>query len=164
MPNNEYIGEFSKETVKGIGTAPPNVTKLSTLLVRYFDNLATMENAAAIESLAALAQETRLEVFRLLVKEGPEGLSAGTVARRLAVPPATLSSHFSHLEAAGLITRKRESRRIIYAADYSGIRQLLAFLTQDCCGGRPEICGALAYELVAACAAADVEDGRSDAG
>jgi DNA-binding transcriptional ArsR family regulator len=106
-----------------------------------------MDTNQAIAALAALAQETRLKVFRLLVQTGPEGLAAGEIARTLEVPPATLSFHLNHLETAGLIASERQQRRIIYAADYAGTRGLLRFLTEDCCQGRPELCG----DLVAAC-------------
>jgi DNA-binding transcriptional ArsR family regulator len=115
-----------------------------------------MDAPAAIDALAALAQETRLKVFRLLVQTGPEGLAAGEIARRLEVPPATLSFHLSHLEAAGLIASQRQQRRIVYAADYAGMRQLLRFLTEDCCQGRPELCG----DLLPACAPGSDEGRR----
>jgi DNA-binding transcriptional ArsR family regulator len=109
-----------------------------------------METQTAIDALSALAQETRLSAFRLLVRTGPEGLAAGEIARQLAVPPATLSFHLSQLERAGLVASKRQSRQIIYAADFEGMRALLGFLTRDCCQGRPEICGELS-ELADAC-------------
>ena len=139
---------------------------------------------SAIEALSALAQNTRLAVFRLLVREsgagvtgvtgglgiagvaggmgiaggagisgedsaapGPgggraaEGLSAGVIAARLKVPPATLSFHLAKLENAGLIKAQRRSLNIFYSADHHGIRALLGFLTEDCCQGRPELCG-----------------------
>jgi len=101
-----------------------------------------METNTAIEALAALAQATRLGIFRLLLRQGPGGLPAGEIAAALAVPPATLSFHLKQLEQAGLLSSRRDSRLIYYAADIEGIRRLLAFLTEDCCQGRPEICGA----------------------
>jgi DNA-binding transcriptional ArsR family regulator len=91
--------------------------------------------------LAALAQEHRLRVFRLLVREGPIGLPAGEIALRLGVRPSTMSSHLAQLERAGLLRSRRDQRRIIYAVDVEGIRKLLAFLIEDCCQGHPEICG-----------------------
>ncbi len=103
-----------------------------------------MESDEAIQALGALAQETRLRVFRLLMTVGPDGLPAGEIARRLGVQPATLSFHLQHLERAGLLTRHRRSRQIVYAAHVDGVRGLLTFLTQDCCQGRPEICGDIA--------------------
>ena len=81
--------------------------------------------------------------FRLLVRTGPAGLPAGTIAERVGVPPATLSFHLKELERAGLLSARRESRQIYYAPDIAGMRGLLAFLTEDCCGGHPEICSTL---------------------
>ncbi len=102
-----------------------------------------MEEEAAIQALGALAQTTRLAVFRLLVREGPVGLPAGVLAERLAVQPATLSFHLAQLERAGLLVSQRRSRQIIYAADFAKMRALVAFLLDDCCHGRPEICAGL---------------------
>jgi DNA-binding transcriptional ArsR family regulator len=103
-----------------------------------------MEERAAIEALAALAQETRLRVFRLLIQIGPSGLPAGEIAERMGVPPSTLSFHLRELERAGLLRSWRRQRQILYAADVEGTRRLLTFLTEDCCQGHPEICGDLA--------------------
>jgi DNA-binding transcriptional ArsR family regulator len=100
-----------------------------------------MEMKQAVAALGALAQEHRLAVFRLLVREGPSGLSAGDIAARVAVAPSTLSHHLGHLERAGLLRSWRAQRRIFYAVDVEGTRRLLAFLSEDCCQGRPEICG-----------------------
>ncbi|MFO1128017.1 MAG: metalloregulator ArsR/SmtB family transcription factor [Rhodospirillales bacterium] len=100
-----------------------------------------MEGRDAVEAFAALAQEHRLMVFRLLMREGPSGLPAGTIAGRLSVPPSTLSHHLAHLERAGLLRSWRVERRIFYAVDIEGTRRLVTFLTEDCCGGHPEICG-----------------------
>ncbi len=102
-----------------------------------------MESAAAIRCLGALAQGTRLDAFRLLVREGPEGLPAGVLAERLGVQPATLSFHLAQLERAGLLVSRRRSRQILYAADFGAMRGLLGFLLEDCCHGRPEVCGDL---------------------
>ena len=99
-----------------------------------------MDNSAAIESLSALAQETRLEVFRLLVQAGPEGLYAGEIAARLDVLQNTLSTNLAVLSRAGLIQARREGRSIRYSADLGAMSALLGFLMQDCCGGRPETC------------------------
>ena len=99
-----------------------------------------MESEAALAKLSALAQETRLAIFRRLVRAGPPGESAGAIADALATPAPTLSFHLKELERAGLITQRRESRSLIYAAHYDGMRTLLAFLMEDCCAGRPEIC------------------------
>lgn len=99
-----------------------------------------MEPERAIDALAALAQESRLTVFRLLVREGSDGLAAGTIAELLGIPAPTLSFHLSQLSAAGLVIARRDGRSIIYAANYPGMRDLLAFLVDDCCQGRPELC------------------------
>lgn len=99
-----------------------------------------MDEKIAIEVLAGLAQEHRLRVFRLLVREGPGGLPAGQIAERLGLAPSTLSAHLAQLERAGLLRSRRDQRRIIYAVDHDGIRRLLAFLIEDCCQGRPELC------------------------
>lgn len=99
-----------------------------------------MKTKDAVSALGALAQETRLDIFRLLVEEGPDGLPAGQIAERLGVPPATMSFHLMQLSHAGLVVSRRESRSIIYAVNVEGMKALLRFLTEDCCGGRPEIC------------------------
>jgi len=97
----------------------------------------------AVAALSALAHGHRLAVFRLLMRAGPNGLPAGEVAREVGVLQNTLSSHLSILAHAGLIRSRRESRSIIYSADYEGMRDLLGFLVADCCGGHPEICAPL---------------------
>ena len=93
-----------------------------------------MDKKAAITGLGALAQETRLDLFRLLVTVGPEGLPAGVIAERLGVLPASLSFHLQQLIRAGLITQRRLSRQIIYSAEYGAMNDLLAYLTENCCG------------------------------
>jgi DNA-binding transcriptional ArsR family regulator len=90
----------------------------------------------AIEALGALAQDSRLAVFRLLVRAGPEGLAAGRIADKLGIPPATLSFHLAHLARAGLVRSRQEGRFVIYSADFDGMGELLAYLTEDCCGGK----------------------------
>ncbi len=102
-----------------------------------------MDETHATQALGALAQPTRLAVFRLLVREGPEGLPAGAVAARVGVQPATLSFHLAQLERAGLLVSRRRSRQILYAADFAAMRGLVGFLLDDCCHGRPEICEGL---------------------
>src|SRR6476659_2688132 len=94
-----------------------------------------MEQTHAIVALAALAQENRLDVFRLLVQAGPEGLAAGAVAERLSLAPNTLSLHLDRLRTAGLISVKREGRSLIYATRYETMNGLLAYLTENCCSG-----------------------------
>src|SRR5690349_10791749 len=110
-----------------------------------------MEREAAIFTLAALAQATRLDVFRLLVGAEPEGVPAGEVARRLAVPHNTMSSHLAVLTRAGLVRSERRSRSIIYRAELGRLRNLAAFLIKDCCGGRPEVCAPLIEDLASWC-------------
>ena len=118
-----------------------------------------METKNALAALAALAHETRLAVFRLLVTEGPNGLPAGEVAVALGVPPSTLSFHLRELERAGLLTSWRRQRQIFYAADYEGMRRFLAFLTADCCQGHPEICGGL-VQILESCGCPATESER----
>jgi ArsR family transcriptional regulator len=98
-----------------------------------------MDKKDAIAALGALAQETRLDLFRLLVTVGPEGLPAGVIAERLGVLPASLSFHLQQLVRAGLITQRRLSRQIIYAAEYAAMNALLVYLTEHCCG-RNAVC------------------------
>jgi DNA-binding transcriptional ArsR family regulator len=93
-----------------------------------------MDQKAAIAALGALAQETRLELFRLLVTVGPEGLPAGVISERVGVPPGSLTFHLHQLVHAGLITQRRLSRQIIYSAEYGAMNDLLAYLTKNCCG------------------------------
>ena len=114
-----------------------------------------MEEQDAIARFAALAQDHRLAVFRLLMRQGPDGLPAGEIARALGVPPSTLSAHLSQMCQAGLLRANRERQRILYAVDIMGTRELIAYLTEDCCQGRPEVCG---YDKEGACAAPAMED------
>ena len=102
-----------------------------------------MKNADAVAALAALAQESRLDVFRLLVKAGPEGVAAGEIARLLGITGNTLSAQLNVLTNAGLISNRREGRSIIYTANYDGMSELLVYLMEDCCQGRPEVCAPL---------------------
>jgi DNA-binding transcriptional ArsR family regulator len=110
-----------------------------------------MDTMTALASLSALAHDGRLSVFRLLVKAGPDGLAAGAIARKLATQPNTMSAQLLVLSNAGLIGARREGRSIIYAADFERMGELLQFLTKDCCGGRPEICGPLAATINNCC-------------
>jgi ArsR family transcriptional regulator len=103
-----------------------------------------MELEPAVHTLSALAHASRLTVFRLLVQAGEPGLAAGEIARRAEVVPSTLSTHLSLLSQAGLIRARRESRSIIYTADYARMRELLGFLLEDCCAGAPQVCAPLA--------------------
>ena len=101
--------------------------------------------------MAALAQSTRLDVFRLLVKHEPEGLAAGEIAKALAVPQNTMSAHLSVLSRAGLVTARRISRSIIYRADLARFQTVMSFLVNDCCDGRPEICAPLIESITPCC-------------
>jgi ArsR family transcriptional regulator len=94
-----------------------------------------MEKKAAVTALAALAQDNRLDVFRLLVQAGPEGMPAGAVAAALDLAPNTLTFHFDRLRTAGLVTVRRDGRSMIYAAQFETMNGLLGFLTENCCGG-----------------------------
>jgi ArsR family transcriptional regulator, arsenate/arsenite/antimonite-responsive transcriptional repressor len=93
-----------------------------------------MDQDNAIAALGALAQDTRLALFRLLVTAGAAGLSAGTIAERLGVPPSSLSFHLHQLLHPGLVTQRRLGRQLIYAAEYNAMNELLAYLTENCCG------------------------------
>ena len=97
-------------------------------------------NNNVVAALAALAQDNRLDVFRLLVQAGPEGIPAGAVATALGIAPNTLTFHFDRLRTAGLVTVRREGRSMIYAARFDTMNELLGFLTENCCGGAPEKC------------------------
>ena len=101
-----------------------------------------MDQKGVIAALGALAQETRLELFRLLVTSGPEGLPAGVIAERRGILPSSLSFHLAQLTHAGLISQRRLSRQLIYSAEYGAMNELLAYLTENCCG-RSEACAAV---------------------
>jgi ArsR family transcriptional regulator len=111
----------------------------------------------AVKKLSALSQESRLEVFRLLVKAGPEGLAAGDVARKLKTAPNTMSAQLLLLSNAGLINARRYGRSIIYDADFEAMSALLLFLTEDCCGGKAEICAPLMKTVNACCPPAPLQ-------
>lgn len=102
-----------------------------------------MDKKDALSALAALGQETRLDVFRLLVRAAPDGLPAGEIAVRLGVVQNTMSAHLGALARSGLIRAERRGRSVEYAVDYTAVRGLLAFLMQDCCQGEPQICAPL---------------------
>jgi DNA-binding transcriptional ArsR family regulator len=119
-------------------------------MIDYFDvcrKVTRMDDGStrawAVDALGALAHETRLAVFRLLVKAGPDGMIAGAIAGHCAVPPSTMSHHLATLERAGLVQSTRESRLIRYRADFAGMRRLMTFLMQDCCQGVPAMCSDL---------------------
>ena len=99
-----------------------------------------MKKSAVIGALGALAQETRLDIFRLLVQKGPEGMPAGEIGARLGQPSPTLSFHLNQLRFAGLVSSHRASRSIIYSANFKAMTSLIGYLTENCCGGRPALC------------------------
>ena len=103
-----------------------------------------MESTPAVAALSALAHEGRISIFRLLVRAGQGGMAAGDIARATGALPNTLSSNLNILSGAGLVTSRRKGRSIIYAAAYGQMRDLLAFLMEDCCAGSPEVCAPLA--------------------
>lgn len=110
-----------------------------------------MESDSAIAALAALAQPTRLEVFRLLVRHEPQGLPAGEIARQADVPQNTMSTHLAILARAGVVRSERQSRSIIYRADLDRLKELTLFLLKDCCGGSEALCAPLIAELTPCC-------------
>ncbi|MGA7806830.1 ArsR/SmtB family transcription factor [Bradyrhizobium sp.] len=115
--------------------------------------------AHAISALSALAQPTRLAIFRLLMKHEPIGIAAGTIAETIATPHNTLSTHLAILVRAGLLRSSREGRSIIYRADVAGMRAVIAFLVEDCCDGHPELCNMVAADTAACCAPAPARSG-----
>jgi ArsR family transcriptional regulator len=117
-----------------------------------------MDNDGIILALGALAQTTRLDVFRLLIRNEPDGVAAGEIARLLEVPHNTLSTHLGILTRSGLVQSKRYSRSIVYRADLERFREMTLFLVSDCCGGNPEFCAPLVAELIPCCPAK--EDAR----
>jgi DNA-binding transcriptional ArsR family regulator len=105
-----------------------------------------MDDSSAIDTVSALAHPGRLAVFRLLVRAGPEGVAAGEIARAMQTPANTMSTQLAILARAGLIRSRRNSRSVVYSADYDHVSSLLGFLMEDCCQGRPEICAPIATE------------------
>jgi DNA-binding transcriptional ArsR family regulator len=109
-----------------------------------------MEIELAVKRLSALAQDTRLQIFRRLVRKGPDGMAAGDLARALNIPANTLSAHLLILSNAALVGARREGRSIIYSVKFDAMRELLVYLTKDCCEGRPEVCAPLGEALSSA--------------
>ncbi len=114
-------------------TASPRTSQRDLTLADHFDNSRFVETSAAVGSLWALAQETRLRIFRVLVARGPEGLPAGRIAQRLELPGPTLSFHLAQLKQARLVVYRREGRSLIYSADFAAMRGLVDYLTENCC-------------------------------
>jgi DNA-binding transcriptional ArsR family regulator len=106
-----------------------------------------METKTAVTALSALAHQGRLSAFRTLIQAGQEGISAGELARRLEVPPNSLSANLTILSHAGLIASRRDGRSVIYSAQYDSMAAVLEFLMEDCCAGSPEICASMAEVL-----------------
>ncbi len=101
----------------------------------YFHIIGNMESESVVQAFGALAQETRLGIYRLLVTAGPEGMAAGTIAGKLDLPPATLSFHLKELSQAGLVRSRQQGRFVIYAANFDTMNGLVSFLTENCCSG-----------------------------
>jgi DNA-binding transcriptional ArsR family regulator len=118
-----------------------------------------MDIQTTTRALAALAQESRLRAFRMLVSEGHAGIAAGKIADALDVPHNTMSTHLATLVNAGLVTSRRESRSIIYSIDFDGTRAMLSFLMEDCCQGNPDICQPVLENLVPGCCAPNPSTG-----
>jgi ArsR family transcriptional regulator len=118
-----------------------------------------MDNTTAVTTLSALAQSTRLDIFRLLVKHEPDGIPAGEIAKLVGVPQNTASAHLATLSRAGLIRGERQSRSIIYRADLDGFRELTLFMIRDCCGGCAELCTPLIADLASCCMPTAVNQG-----
>jgi DNA-binding transcriptional ArsR family regulator len=100
-----------------------------------------MNERDAVTCLAALAHEHRLRIFRLLVKQAPSGMPAGEIAHRVGLSPTNMSFHLKELDRAGLLRATRQGRQVLYAVHVDGMRRLLTYLTEECCQGRPELCG-----------------------
>lgn len=115
-----------------------------------------MDLTSTLAALAALSQETRLTAFRNLVRNEPEGVAAGELARQLDIPQNTLSAHLAVLSRAGLVTHKRNGRSIAYRADLERLHAAILFLLKDCCGGRAEICAPLVAALTPSCPSQDL--------
>ena len=118
-----------------------------------------MDKEQTILALAALAQGTRLDAFRLMVAREPDGLPAGEVARLLAVPHNTMSTHLAVLTRAGLVRSERRSQSIIYRARLDRFREVASYLLQDCCGGHPEVCAPLIDDLARCCSPKEAAHG-----
>lgn len=110
-----------------------------------------MKNDSAIDAFSALAQPTRLDVFRLLVTSEPDGMPAGEIAKQLDVPHNTMSTHLGILSRAGLVSAERQSRSMIYRVELAAVHQLVLFLLRDCCNGQPELCAPLIQDISKCC-------------
>ena len=121
-----------------------------------------MDNMKTIDALAALAQPTRLDAFKLLVRHEPDGLPAGDIAGALSVPHNTMSTHLAILARAGLVESERQGRSILYRANLGQVRDVIGFLLKNCCAGRPELCAPLIADLTPCCPPKETEIVRSN--
>jgi DNA-binding transcriptional ArsR family regulator len=121
------------------------------IIAKILEILPSMDEAKIVAALAALAHQHRLGIFRLLVKQGPSGMPAGEIADRVDISATNTSFHLKELDRAGLLRATRHGRYIRYAIDVEGMRQLLTYLTEDCCQGRPELCGSAFVAAAKAC-------------
>ena len=110
-----------------------------------------MDEIEIVEALSALAHQHRLRLFRLLVRAGSSGVPAGEIAEHVGISPTSLSFHLKELDHAGLVTSTRQGRFVYYAVRVEGMRQLLTYLTEDCCRGQPELCGSVVKKVRAVC-------------
>ena len=120
-----------------------------------------MEIKAAVTALAALAQETRLNIFRLLIEAGPDGVAVGTIGETLKVPGATLSFHLKELSRSGLVSSRQEKQFIYYAVDFERMAALMTFLTQNCCRGMPQACLSVVETELGRCCATPSKSKKS---
>ena len=134
-----------------VRSGPTNWRILNLAAGFYVEYSRQMDNSSAVRSFGALAQESRLAAFRLLIQAGEPGLPAGEIARTLCIPHNTLSTHLAILSQAGIVRSRREGRSIIYGVDFEGTRSLLAFLLEDCCRGKPELCSPAIESILAQC-------------
>ncbi len=126
-----------------------------------------MHSGDAIDALSALAQQHRLAVFRLLIRQGPDGMQAGEIARQIGIPANTMSTHLGILARAGIVESERESRSITYRINIDGVQSLFEFLVADCCAGQPELCApinVIAQKALACCAVDDAKPAKRKRG
>lgn len=128
-----------------------SIVKNIALIIQQLLYCGSMEDHEAIRALQALAQDHRLVIFRLLVRQGPDGLAAGEIARAVGISATSTSFHLKELDRAGLVVAQRDGRFVRYAVHIAAMRALLSFLTEDCCDGRPELCGAALAATGPAC-------------
>lgn len=142
-PSEPHTSPIPTDDTFGQTSASESPNRLTLELCNYICNIAPMNDQSAVIALSALAHGDRLAAFRMLVRAGPDGMPSGEIAERLSIPPTRMSFHLATLERSGLVRSWRDGRRILYAASYDDMREFLAFLTEDCCGGNPAICGDL---------------------